>query len=155
MYRCRSPLFISFFKVTDPAHPKYRPVLEWIESGPGKLVLGGSQYQQELMKVGSVLRMLSEIEKKGKVKRADKTCVDKDVLDVKKMEPAADFDDPHLVTLIRLTGCKLICVNDPRSHKYLLADSFYGSPKLRPKLYTNHTHKHLLCASNIASCCKE
>ena len=149
------PTFIPMFKPADPEHQKFKPVLDWVMAGSGKFVMGGSRYTEELRAMKSILSHLSQLEKKGKVIRKREAEVDVEESLVKGIEPAKDFDDPHLVALIRLTGCRLICVRDPRSHKFLLAKYLYHSIGDRPKLYTGaKKNSKLLSARNIASCCR-
>jgi len=148
------PAFIPMFKQTDPEHSDFAAVRDWVISGPGKFVLGGAKYKGELFAVRSVLHFLTELERRGKVVRRNDAEVDADEAAVKVIEPAADFDDPHLVALIRLTGCRLICVRDPRAHRFLRATKFYATTKDRPKLYTRPKNGSLLCSQNLALCCK-
>lgn len=148
------PLFVPIFKTSHPEHGVYGPVLAWICSGHGKFVLGGSIYFQELGGVRSVLPHLAELERRGKIVRRDTAAVDKQVALARAAEPCKDFDDPHLVGLVRESGCKLICISDPRSHKYLRDVKLYRSFNERPKLYTRETNHSLLCLENVAACCK-
>lgn len=148
------PILIPMFKSDDPEHRKFFPVMKWITEGPGKFVMGGSQYKEELKKVASVLKFINELEKQGKVVRRKDSDIDKDVSDLKQKEPSKDFDDPHLVALARVSGCKLICLRDPRAHKFLRNLQFYSAAKDRPKLYTRAKNATLLCKSNIAPCCR-
>ena len=99
------------------------------------------------------MRLLLELEKKNKIYRVNDNSVDDDVINLKKLEPSTDFDDPHLVALIRLSHAKIICVNDPRSHKFLKRNDFYEKPSLRPKLYTGSRNKRLLNNSNLSGIC--
>ena len=148
------PVFIPMFKSTDPEHEKFLPVKNWVEKGIGKFVIGGSQYREELSRVKSILSLLAEFEKGGKVRRSNDAIVDKEILFIRKIEPSLDFDDPHLVALVRASGCKLICIRDPRSHRFLRATKFYNALHCRPKLYTREKNANLLCPNNIANCCK-
>lgn len=148
------PTFIPMFKDDDPEHGQFAPVMEWITNGPGKFVVGGSTYQRELMSVKSVIPFLTELERKRKVVRLSHEAVDAEELQVKTLESSTDFDDPHLVALVRVTGCKIICIRDLRSHKFLRQTKFYGSPKARPRLYTRSKNRVLLCSKQIAPCCK-
>ena len=116
--------------------------------------MGGAKYKRELSALKSILSILVELERKGKVVRATDADVDADELIVKTIEPASDFDDPHLVALVRLTGCRLICIRDPRAHKFLRAAAFYRSKKDRPSLYTRAKNYILLRPQNLAPCCR-
>ena len=109
-------------------------------------------YKDELNAVKSILGFLAELQRRGKIVRRIDTEVDAEVLVVKAIEPKKDFDDPHLVALVRLTGCKLICVRDPRSHKFLRATNLYRSLRERPRLYTRAKNSSLLCLKNIPNC---
>lgn len=149
-----APLLVSLFKTSDPNHEKYMPVLNWLVEGSGKLVFGGTTYLNELNAVSSILGVLKELEKVRKVVRISDQLVDAHRDEVKKIAPEKNFDDPHLVAIVRASNCRLICVNDPRSHKYLRAVHLYESSKQRPSLYTREKNKHLLCDGNIAKCCK-
>ena len=149
-----APLLISLFKSSDPNHEKYKPVLHWLKNGSGKLVFGGTTYLQELSAVASILNVLKEFEKLHKVVRIATNLVDEHQAAVKEIAPEKNFDDPHLVAIVRASSCKLICVNDPRSHKYLRDVRFYESGKYRPSLYTRPRNHQLLSESNIMKCCK-
>lgn len=142
------------FKSTDPNHADFVAVRQWVVEGTGKFVMGGTKYKAELMAVKSVVPFLAELERKGKVVRKRDADVDADEAAVKAIEPANDFDDPHLVALIRLTGCRLICIRDPRAHRFLRSPRFYRSKKERPRLYTRTKNGALLCALNLAACCR-
>lgn len=142
------------FKSGDPDHSTFLPVRDWVFNGHGKFVLGGTQYFQELSKISTVLAVLKEYEKMHRLIKINNEEIDRHCAEVKAIEPSPDFDDPHLVALVRATGCKLVCVRDPRSHRFLKAVRFYASSKLRPKLYTQRGNSILLCPKNIASCCK-
>lgn len=148
------PLFVPMFKPSNPDHLTYKSVLDWVHLGPGKFVIGGSQYKKELRAVATVLPILAEYERRGKVVRRSDGLVDAEVAQVQLIEPNPDFDDPHLVALVRVSGCKLICVNDPRSHRYLRRHDFYVSSKKRLSLYTNKKNERLLTKNKIAPCCR-
>lgn len=143
------PTLIPMFKTDDPEHPNFAPVKDWLTTGPGKLVIGGTKFKSELTAVSSMLRLIMEFDKRGKVLRQKDCDVDADEVIVKGIEPASDFDDPHLVALVRLSGAKLICTRDLRSHKYLRATKFYRTTLERPKLYTRAKNSALLCVENI------
>lgn len=148
------PALIPMFKTADVEHQKFSPVRKWIVEGPGKIIIGGAQYRKELLDVISIIQFVKELERRGKVIRKCDAEVDRDVERIKRIEPCKDFDDPHLVALINLSGCKLICIRDPRAHRFLRNKKFYNNTKLRPRLYTRAKNSNLLCKDNIAPCCK-
>lgn len=148
------PTFIPMFKTSDPEHAVFWPVKNWIDNGPGKLVIGGTKYKAELSAVKSIIPFIAELERRGKVVRRPDADVDFEEKLVKQIEPALDFDDPHLAALVRLTGCKVICLRDVRAHRFLRRAKLYGSTKKRPKLYTRAKNANILCQSNLAPCCR-
>ena len=143
------PTLVPMFKVTDPEHLAFAPVRNWVVDGPGKFVIGGTKYKTELMAVASIIAFLKELEKRGKIIRKSDSDVDAEESAVKLIEPTKDFDDPHLVALVRLTGCKLICIRDPRSHRFLRAAKLYRATRDRPRLYTRAKNASLLTLPNI------
>jgi hypothetical protein len=116
--------------------------------------MGGATYNKELSAVRSIIGLLAELERRGKIVRRANAEVDAEESKVRQIEPSKDFDDPHLVALVRLTGCKLICIRDLRAHRFLRAAHFYRRLQDRPRLYTRAKNSPLLCAANIAPCCK-
>ena len=148
------PTLIPMFKQTDPEHIAFAPVRDWIVTGPGKFIIGGSKYKKELSAVKSIIPFLLELQRRGKIVSCIDAAVDAEEAAVKLIEPAVDFDDPHLVALIRLTGCRLICIRDPRSHRFLRATRLYVTSGDRPRLYTRAKNKTLLHHANVAPCCR-
>lgn len=148
------PTLIPIFKQTDPDHKTFSAVLEWVKKGGGKFIVGGTKYANELKAVKSIIPFMQELSRQGKVFNANTEAVDKEEANLKTICPVVDFDDPHLVALVKITGCRLICVRDPRSHKYLRMNKLYRSPLDRPKLYTREKNKSILCQKNVAACCK-
>ncbi|MBN3816286.1 hypothetical protein G3N57_06500 [Paraburkholderia sp. Se-20369] len=59
-----------------------------------------------------------------------------------------------MVALVRLSGCRLICIRDRRAHRFLRRLAFYTTGRQRPRLYTRAKNATLLCNNNIAPCCK-
>lgn len=147
------PTLIPMFKQSDPEHMEFVHVRDWIVTGPGKFVVGGSKYKIELLAVGSILPFLAELERRGKIVRYRDVDIDAEEVAVKLIEPSGDFDDHHLVALIRFSGCKLICIRDMRSHRFLRSTLLYSTSTARPNLYTRAKNKTLLNQNYIAHCC--
>jgi len=120
------PTYISIFKKSDPDYDNFKPVLTWVLNGNGKFVMGGSEFRKQLGKLYSILSFITQLRKIGKIIVFEDALIDKELLTVKEMERSAEFDDPHLVALVRVSGCRLICVKDNRSHKYLKDKKFYS-----------------------------
>lgn len=65
-----------------------------------------------------------------------------------------DFDDPHLVGLLRVSGCKLICSLDSRAFPYFRHSLFFNPASNRPRIYSTLSNSSLLCDRQIADVCK-
>ena len=149
------PIMTSLFSETDQHHSDFAPLKRWLLSKFGKIIVGGTKYKKELSFMRSVLGVLAEFERSGKILRVPDSEVDAEVEILLKIYGGKDFDDPHLVALVRLTKCRIVCLRDVRARRHLLDVKFYGgSAKLRPKLYTRARNSNLLCERNVALYCK-
>ncbi len=101
------------------------PVHDWLMSGKGKLVLGGSRYQREMQRVKKVLGVLAELSRKRKIVSADREKVDSLERQLLKATKNADFDDAHLVAIVTVSGCQLVCTRDKRAMPFLRRKGLY------------------------------
>ena len=142
----------TFSRVFAPDDVDFSPVRRWVASGKGKIVMGGTKYACELSKLRKYIPVIAELSRQGRVITLENSDVDAAEKEVKKIEPSAEFDDPHIVAIIKVSGCKLVCTLDARSDKYLTDRRFYEAAK-RPSIYRSVTHGHLLRNSNIVGVC--
>jgi predicted nucleic acid-binding protein len=115
--------------------------------------MGGTTYLRETtIKMQKYNKLISELRKKGKVVTCSQDEVDaweKTLL--KRGVPK--IDDPHLVALISVSGCKLICSADSKAD-YIITDKLnYKPPTKPPKIIRSKSSKKLLHAKNVAGCC--
>lgn len=141
----------SVFKEDSELHDEFIPVKEWILNGKGKIVFGGSDYQAELKKYLSIFK---ELKVGNKAVYISSDLVDKKKEEIKKLIVNKNFDDPHIVALLMVSGCKLICSNDKRAFPYFTHKLFFHPSKNTPKIYSGKRNKRLLVDNNIASICK-
>ncbi|MHA6787438.1 hypothetical protein ACWA6H_07050 [Pseudomonas bijieensis] len=135
-------------------HESFKPVLDWLLHGRGKLVMGGSKYDEELAKMQKYLRLISLLKSSRKVVRADDNAVDQRAIEITRACPDPDFDDPHMVALLSVSGCKLFCSEDQRSYKYIKNREWYTGAI--PKIYRSKSFgsaKHLLSDRHISGIC--
>ncbi|MGB5790476.1 MAG: hypothetical protein WBH48_13160 [Pseudoalteromonas nigrifaciens] len=66
----------SVFNPNSDEHQNYKPVLEWVVKGKGKMVCGGTTYWDEFKKIGKYLKFFNQLNKAGKVVKVDDTLVD-------------------------------------------------------------------------------
>ena len=123
------------------------PFLNWFILGSGQLVYGGTTYKNELIKVRYALNIIQRAHslKRNKIIVCDDKSVDMNEKRIKGLITNKDFDDPHLIALVNVANCKVICTNDSRFHAYISIKQLYNKGVNIPSLYYNHTkHKQLL-----------
>lgn len=144
------------FNPQSEHHDKYKPVLDWLIHGKGKMVCGGTKYWDEFKNIGKYIRFFNQLNKAGKVVKVDDGDVDIKMNELKGLCNDADFDDPHIAALLIVSGCKIICTEDERSYPYIRNKSWYPKGRCIPKIYKRTSLKRasrLLCDSNIAEVC--
>lgn len=141
--------FAPVFDRKSEKHDQFAPVLEWIISGKGKLIYGGSKYFEELKKASRYLKIINSLKKIGKAILVPKELVDKEQKRIEKKITDSDFDDPHLPAIVIVSKCKIICSSDTRSIKYVTQSKLYPKGIDIPKYYTGIKNKKLLCDKYI------
>lgn len=135
-------------------HKHFHPVLAWLVEGKGKLVYGGTQYRDELRRSPRYLRLFVQFKKAGKIVEIEDAQVDAMQQNLEAYVSNPDFDDAHLIGIVTVSGCLLICTNDKRAIPYLKRTDLYPRGTTRPKIYSSHRNKRLLTDAHIAEVCK-
>ncbi len=137
-------------------HDSFKPVLEWIVNGKGKMVCGGTQYWEEFKKIGKYLRFFNQLNKAGKVVKVDDALVDQKMNELKELCNDSDFDDPHIAALLIVSGCNVLCSEDERSYPYIKRKEWYPNGRKPPQIYKSSTLKNaasILSDGNMAEIC--
>ncbi len=142
----------SVFKRDSANHQEFKPVLDWIITGKGKIVFGGSKYISELK--GNYLSLFTQFKKAGKAINISSDIIDAEEANVTNQISHPDFDDQHLVSLLKVSGCKLICSLDSRAYPYFRHQLFFNPAANRPRIYCSSGNASLLCDRHIADVCK-
>ena len=148
---------ISLFAQAN--NPDSLPLRNWILEGKGKIVYGGTKYQEETSKVNDFLGLITNLKPLKKCVVLDTKYVDdlqRQIEDkAKELRISADFDDPHLIAIISASKCKVIYTNDERAIKYLKNNNLYLDNAKRPKIYKGAKQSKLVRKDdNIAPCCR-
>lgn len=144
--------FSKVFSTANKEHHKFKPVLEWILHGKGSVVYGGKSYIKEigLQKI-KLLKYLNDV---GKAVSLNSEKINIEEQKVSNLIPdSEDFDDPHIIAILRVSECKLICSDDKRLDPYIKDSRLFSSMKKRPRIYRNRRNKSLLSDKYIADCC--
>lgn len=130
----------------------YEPVRHWVLTGRGKMVMGGTTYRNELTKMRRYLGIVTELARQGRVVALDETEVDEIERWVRDRKPDPDFDDPHIIAIVDLSGCRIVCTADSRSDRFIRDSGLYQRSR-RPSIYRSRSHAHMVRDSNIVGRC--
>lgn len=142
----------SVFDKQNVYHEDFLPVLNWIYKGKGVVIYGGSKYLKEIP--GKYLPILLQLNKARKAKYIPSAKVDSATQKVSQLISHKDFDDQHIVGLLKASGCKLICSLDARAYPYFRHNLFFTPARNKPKIYSSNRNAQLLSDANIADICK-
>jgi len=145
--------FPCVFDENSAEHARFAPIVEWLTVGRGKIIFGGSKYKDEIR--GSVFRrILAEFDRRGKLVRVSDTKVDKLGKELKKRVPDRNFNDEHIVALVALTGCCVVCTDDKQAVPYLKRRDLYPRGVKPPKIYKRASHSSLCRNEHIVAACR-
>ena len=139
--------FANVFSKNSAKHEEFAPVLEWVKSGSGKFVYGGTKYMKEIP--AKYLRILRYFNELNKTIKGDTSEIDEIELKNIELINDNDFDDPHIAAIVSVTKCRLICSEDTRSVKFIKNKILYPKHISVPKYYTGLKNKKLLVDKNI------
>lgn len=144
------------FDESNQEHSNFRPVLRWIRDKEGKIVYGGTTYEQELKRLPRFLRLITQFDKAGKVVKVGRAAVDAVEEELKNLSVCRGFNDCHIVAIVIASGCKLVCSVDRASYRFLRDTRLYPRNARRPSIFSGHRRNAaLLCDRNIASICRD
>lgn len=132
------------FNRRNVEHGRFEPVQVWVMAGTGSVIYGGSKYLKELGD-GKYLSLFIELTKARRAIRVDKKAVDRRALEVKAKVLEEDFDDEHIVALVGVSKCCLVCTDDKRSVPYLRRRDLYPPGVKVPYIYRSLADKIHCC----------
>lgn len=141
----------SVFVKTSANHVEFKPVFDWIVEGKGKVVYGGTRYQNELGKYRGVFAQLAIAKKAVKINNVEVDAEEANAM-LKIQHP--DFDDQHLVGLLVVSKCKLICSLDESAFRFFRHKLFFNPASRKPKIFRGRSNRDLLSDRNIAEVCR-
>jgi len=149
-------LHLVFDESTED-HKHFRPVFEWIVNGKGKMVWGGSKYYSEVSKARKYLGILKQLRDSRKVAFACDEEVDRREREIVEANKDPDFDDAHIVALVCISKCKVVCSEDSRSYQHLKNKTWYPKGIKPPKIYNKKSSKkaeEIINDKNISEICQ-
>lgn len=120
-------------------------ILHWvIKQRHACFVYGGTKYKCELGKIErKYIGFLSELKRAKKFIEINEKMIDENARQLKIICTDIDFDDEHIIAILNISGCKLICTKDKKAQEYIKRKDFYSDKKV-PRIYSSSKHKSLL-----------
>ena len=127
-------------ELTAPSGEAGAAFYDWLVSGQGKIVVGGTKMRAELYvhPVERDSRLMAELRRAGAIIETDDAKVDAGAEDLRR-RGVCRSDDQHIIAVARVSGARLLYSNDPRLH-----DDFKDKPLIdrpRGKIYTTQRGK--------------
>jgi hypothetical protein len=122
-------------------------------TGRGKIIFGGSKFKKEI-RGSRFLKILTEFEKLHKLVSVPDGQVDKLGRELKEKVPDRKFNDEHIVALVSLTRCCVVCTDDDEAVPYLKMRELYPQGMKRPKIYRTARHAPLCCNEHVVAACR-
>jgi len=142
------------FDQENKEHSEFKPVLDWIEEGKGRIVYGGSKYLLELEKMTHYRRLLINYGKRRRTIKLDDYKVDQKEKEIKEKNQHPDFNDTHIVAIIIVSRCRLLCSKDSSSYPFIQDKKLYPSKFGKISIYKGYADNELLLSWKINELCK-
>ena len=146
--------FSKVFDTQNAQHQRFQPVFKWVTSGDGRVIYGGTKYNREITGMRRFLRLLVELGRKGRLIRINDARVDSVAAKLKSVVPDAEFDDEHLVAMVAVSKCCVVCTDDTRCLPYLRDRRLYPRGVKPPNIYRLYTDARFCCGRYIAEICR-
>jgi hypothetical protein len=144
-----SNTFHSCFDKSSRDYAEFLPLTKWLYNNPHtSIVFGGTHYRNELRKLKKYTEFLVELSRNRKISEISDELIDKEEDRIKQVVTNKDFDDPHIIAIFCVSGCKILASKDQRADSYIKMKELYPNQK-PPSIYRNRTHAPLLRSKNI------
>jgi hypothetical protein len=129
-------------------HPDFAPVRHWILEGKGFLVYGGSKYMHELTRMTRYLKLVRLLKDARRAYEIDAAEVDRRQKEIVTLTGNTVCNDQHVIAILSVSGCVLLCSGDAESDKFVKNPLFYRRGR-KPKIYRSRRHERLLCDRSL------
>ena len=142
-------VFPSVFKSSSSDYEEFYHVRNWVEKErKACFVFGGTKYNSELRKMTQYYDILKELKNTRQLIEINSQLIDDYAKQLKSICTDESFNDEHIVAILNVSGCKLVCTKDSEAVPYLKNRDFYDDKKA-PKIYSSSKNKKLLSKKNI------
>lgn len=141
--------FPSVFNSNDKDYAEFCHVLRWVvKQRYACFIYGGTKYKQELKKMKEYHKLLNEFKKSGRCVEINSELIDNNANQLKIICNDAAFNDEHIVAIVNISGCKLVCTKDKEAMFYIKKKEFYNDQKI-PQIYSGARNRDLLSNAYI------
>ena len=141
------------FDSSNTHHADFAPIRRWVFLKEGKLVLGGTKYRLELSRLKKYASALAELSRAQKIVLVHDKSVDDEQARIELTVGANNCNDCHLIALISVSGCRLICTTESDALPFIKRSELYRKGVARPRIYSSKKNADLLCKKYFAKCC--
>jgi len=132
------------FNPNNLNHEEFKPVFDWVYSGQGKMTYGGTKYEEELSRMTRFLGLIVELKKTVSIIVLNRDSVDEEADKIASAVVDSRFNDPHILAIVIVGRCKIVCSTDEVLHVFLQDKSLYPKGFPRPKIYTGLSSARIL-----------
>lgn len=124
----------------SPLSNDARPVVEWVERGCGRLVIGG-QNTRELLQNAAAAAWVRTLLQAGRARQVAESALDAERQTVEQLGLCCS-NDLHIIALARASGARIVFSQDKKLHKDFTNRALLNCP--RGRVYQERRHRHLL-----------
>lgn len=106
---------------------------QWLNSGKGKLVVGGEKLEKELGRVPKFRMWAIQAQLSGRLISKERDSIDQEAKKIKE-NSILQSDDPHIIALAQMSGARLLFSNDKDLQKDFKNPAIISEP--RGKVYS-------------------
>ena len=127
--------------------------MDWVNSGKGRIIYGGEHYNRELRATNHYHGILTEMRRSRKAEEINGDSVDNVEREIINIINNENCDDTHIIAIVIVSRCRLICSKDKNSYIFLKDKSLYPNGCPIPKIYGSKTPKIILQNKDIVNHC--
>jgi hypothetical protein len=132
------------FDRTNREHKEYEPLRKSIiEQRRSVIMYGGTKYMNELKRASKFLRLFAELGKIHMASMLNAQTVDDEEKRIIDLTSDSRFNDHHIVAIVVIGRCNIICSSDTNSHSHY-KNSLYYPKCIRPKIYNGLASRGIL-----------
>ncbi|MCB4810592.1 hypothetical protein LG204_04595 [Methylovorus menthalis] len=137
-------VFHKVFDDRSEGHADFVDIKKWFDDRQGVMILGGSKYKKEITHTHKNLILIKFLRDAGMVITFDDGLVDQREKEVVDLTKGTDCDDQHIIALLDISKCTILCSEDIRSYPFIKNKKLYKTPKHNVRIYRYSKHKNML-----------